>query len=194
MQEPHGLDGVIRRQYRIRQETVIDDRRLVAVAQLGVPGTSRRVLHHKVPVSTIRGTERERGVVARIRTVACAGQTDTAIAEQLEREGFTPCRGGRFTAEIVSKHRGQHQIRSGLGRLRRGERPQGYTIVELAQQIGIDPTWIYRGIAKGRIEISKDSRYGCYLFPRTKAAVARMRHLKCGKVREVTFRKGHRDD
>jgi len=127
-------------------------------------------------------------------TLACAGETDTAIAEQLEREGFTPCRGGRFTAEIVSKHRGQHQIRSGLGRLRRGERPPGYTIVEMAQQIGIDPSWIYRGIAKCRIEIFKDSRYGCYLFPRTKAAVARMRHLKCGKVRQVTFRKEHCDD
>ena len=137
----------------------------------------------KVPVGTIRGTERERCLVERIRTLAGAGQTDTAIAEQLEREGFTPCRGGRFAAEIVSKHRSQHQIRSGLGRLRRGERPPGYTIVEMAQQIGIDPSWIYRGITKGRIEISKDSRYGCYLFPRTKAAVARMRHLKCGKVR-----------
>jgi hypothetical protein len=28
----------------------------------------------------------------------------------LEQEGFTPCRGGRFTAEIVSKHRSEHQI------------------------------------------------------------------------------------
>ena len=34
--------------------------------------------------------------------------------------------------------------------------------------ITIDPQWIYRGIAKGRIEISKDSRYGRCLFPREK--------------------------
>ena len=148
----------------------------------------------KVPVGTIRGTERERSLVERIRTLACAGQTDIAIAEQLEREGFTPCKGGRFTAEIVSKHRSEHQIRSGLGRLRRGDRPPGYTIIEMAQQLDIDPQWIYRGIAKGRIEISKDSRYGCYLFPRTKAAVARMKQLKCGKVRQVIFRKEHGDD
>jgi hypothetical protein len=148
----------------------------------------------KVPVGTIRGTERERRLVERIRILACAGQTDIAIAEQLEREGFTPCKGGRFTAEIVSKHRSEHQIRSGLGRLRRGDRPPGYTIIEMAQQLDIDPQWIYRGIAKGRIEISKDSRYGCYLFPRTKAAVARMKQLKCGKVRQVIFRKEHGDD
>jgi hypothetical protein len=40
----------------------------------------------------------------------------------------------------------------------------------MAQQLNIDPQWIYRGIPKGRIEISMDSRYGCYLFPRTKAS------------------------
>jgi hypothetical protein len=121
-----------------------------------------------------------------LRTLAWAGQTDLVIDEQLEQEGFTPWKEGRFTAEIASKHRSEHQIRSGLGRLRRGDRPTGYTIVEMAQQLDIDPQWIYRGIAKGRIEISKDSRYGCYLFPRTKAAVTRMKHLKCGKVHQVT--------
>jgi hypothetical protein len=101
--------------------------------------------------------------------------------------------GGRLTAEIVSTHLSEHQVRSGLGRLRRGDRPPGYTIIEIAKQLDIDPQWIYRGIAKGRIEISKDSKYGCYLFPRTKAAVARMKELKCGKVRHVTFRKKHGD-
>jgi hypothetical protein len=64
----------------------------------------------------------------------------------------------------------------------------------MAQQLDIDPQWIYRGIAKGRIEISKDPRYGCYLFPRTKAAVARIKQLKCGKARQVIFRTERGDD
>jgi hypothetical protein len=148
----------------------------------------------KVPVGTIRGTEQERCLLERIRTLACAGKTDIAIAEQLEREGFTPCKGGRFTAEIVSTHRSEHQIRSGLGRLRRGDRPPGYTIIEMAQQLDIDPQWIYRGIAKGRIVISRDSRCGCDVFSRTKAAVDRMKRLKSGKLRVVTFRKEHGDE
>jgi hypothetical protein len=63
----------------------------------------------------------------------------------------------------------------------------------MAQQIGIDPSWIYRGITKGRIEISKDSMHGCYPFPRTKAAFDRKRHLKCDKVRQGTFRKENFD-
>jgi hypothetical protein len=57
----------------------------------------------------------------------------------------------------------------------------------MAQQLDVDPQWIYRGIAKGRIQISRDSRYGCYVLPRTKAAVARMKQLKCGKVRQASF-------
>jgi hypothetical protein len=64
----------------------------------------------------------------------------------------------------------------------------------MAQQLDVDPQWIYRGITKGRIEISKDSGHGCYLFPRTKAAVARMRQLKCGKVRQVIYRMADGDD
>jgi hypothetical protein len=148
----------------------------------------------KVPVGTIRGTERDKCLAERIRIPAHAGKTDIAIAEQLEQEGFTPCRGGRFTAEIVSKHRSEHQIRSGLGRLRHGYRPPRYTIIEMARQLDIDPQWIYRGIAEGRIAIAKDPKYGCYLFPRTKAAVARIKQLKCDKVRQVIFRKEHGDD
>jgi hypothetical protein len=64
----------------------------------------------------------------------------------------------------------------------------------MARQLDIDPQWTYRGIAKGRIAISKDSRNGCYLFPRTKAAVALMRQLKSGKVHQVIFRKEHGND
>jgi hypothetical protein len=64
----------------------------------------------------------------------------------------------------------------------------------MARQLDIDPQWIYRGIAKGRIAISKDSRCGCYLFPRTKAAVARMKQLKCGNVDQVVFRKERGDE
>ncbi len=51
-------------------------------------------------------------------------------------------------------------------------------IVEMAQQIGIDPSWIWCGITEGRIEISKDSRYGCCLFARMKSTIARMQRLE----------------
>ena len=86
------------------------------------------------------------------------------------------------------------QIRSGLGRLRRRDRPPGYTIIEMAQQVDIDPQWIYRGIAKGRIEIIQGFMIWILPVSAQKAAVARMKQLKCGKVRQVIFRKEHGDD
>jgi hypothetical protein len=46
-----------------------------------------------VPIVTIRHTERERSLMARIRTLVDRGQNDAAIAEHLNREGCRPCRG-----------------------------------------------------------------------------------------------------
>jgi hypothetical protein len=73
------------------------------------------------------------------------------------------------------------------------DRPPEYTIIEMGRELDIAPQWIYRGISKGRIKISNDSTYGCYLFPRTKAAVARMKQVKCGKVQQFIFRNEHGD-
>ena len=61
----------------------------------------------------------------------------------------------------------------------------------MAKLIAIDPNWIYRGISQGRIEIEKDRQFGCYLFPRTRAAVQAMKKLRKGKVLQVSFRKEH---
>jgi hypothetical protein len=104
-----------------------------------------------------------------------------------------------YAAEAESWSADASKTRANPGRIarclrRRGpllarDRPPGYTIIEVARELDIDTRWIYRGIAKGRIEISKDSRYGCHVFPRAKAAVARMKQLKCGKVHQLIFRK-----
>ena len=146
-----------------------------------------------VPVSSLRFSDRERQIVARIRQAVDEGQDDAAIAQALTSEGFRPCRGAAFTPLIVLKLRCRHRIPLGLGRLRQGERPPGYTIREMAGLIGIDPSWIYRGIGKGVIKIWKDERFGCYLFPRTHQALQEMKRLKSGKVCQVSFPKEHRD-
>ena len=75
--------------------------------------------------------------------------------------------------------------------MRRGQRAPGYTAQEMADRIGIDRSWIYREIGRGRIDIVKDEYYGCYLFPRTRAAVRDMKRLKLGEVPHVSFRKEH---
>jgi DNA invertase Pin-like site-specific DNA recombinase len=146
-----------------------------------------------VPVHTIRGTERESEILARIRRGVDLGRDDALIAEDLNREGLQPCRGASFTDKSVFKIRRRHQILRGLERLRRGERPPGYTLREMAELIGIDPSWISRKISRGQILLEKDACYGCYLFPKSRSAVEQMKRLKSGKVRQVTFPKEHRD-
>jgi DNA invertase Pin-like site-specific DNA recombinase len=145
----------------------------------------------RVPVHSLRFSEREQQVVARIRELADAGKDDEGIVEQLNREGFFPCRGTCFTTQIVIKLRCRHHVYLGLGKLRRGHQAPGYTAQEMADLIGIDRSWIYREIGNGRIEIAKDEYYGCYLFPRKRAAVRSMKQLKQGKVPHVSFRKEH---
>lgn len=152
--------------------------------------TERKV---RVPMRSFRFTERESHIIARIRRAVDEGQGDSAIAAALNGEGFHPSRGAAFTPLIVLKLRCRHGIRLRLGQVRCGDLPGGYTVREMARLAGVDPSWFYHAIGDGKIEISKDDRYGCYLFPRTKAAVDSLKRLKCGKVRHVSFRKGQCD-
>ena len=146
-----------------------------------------------VPIHTLRDTDRERNVLAQIRSGVDMGQDDATIAAALDREGFRPCRGTTFTPEIILKLRRRHQIWKGLARLRRGERPPGYTVSQMARLIGIDPSWISRKITRGQILLEKDPRYGCYLFPKTRATIVQMKKLKSGQVPHVSFPKEHCD-
>jgi DNA invertase Pin-like site-specific DNA recombinase len=147
----------------------------------------------RVPVSSFRYSERERQVLARIRQLADAGHNDAIIVEHLNREGFFPCRGGAFTRQIVLKLRCRNRIWSGLGKLRCGHVPPGYTIREMAKNVGVNPSWFYHGIRHGCIRVPKDVRYGCYLFPRTAAAIQHLKELKNGKVRQASFPEVHCD-
>jgi len=147
----------------------------------------------RVPVHSLRFSEREQQIVARLRELVDTIHDDASLAEQLNREGFFPCRGTRFTAQIVLKLRCRHRVWLGLGNLRNGSQPPGYTIAEMARLIDIDPSWIYRAIGRGRINIAKDIRYGCYLFPRTRSAIRSMKQLKRGQVLQASFRREHCD-
>jgi hypothetical protein len=125
----------------------------VRVVWRGGPVSERGV---RLPVSTRRRSEIEARIVARIEQLATEGLRDIAIAESLNQEGYFPCRGATFTPGIVLKLRCQHGIHVGLGRLRRGELPRGYTITAMARLLGIDPGWIYRRLHEGRICIARD--------------------------------------
>jgi hypothetical protein len=147
----------------------------------------------RLAVSTRRRSEIEARLVARIEQLATEGLRDIGIAESLNQEGYFPCRGATFTPGIILKLRCRHGIHLGLGRLRRGELPRGYTITAMAHLLGVDPGWIYRAMHQGRICIARDAQFGCYLFPHTREAVRRMKQLKRGEVEKVSFLEEHCD-
>jgi hypothetical protein len=143
--------------------------------------------HVRLPVSTRRRSEVESQIMARIRQLADHGYRDEAIAACLNQEGYFPCRGPAFTPHIVLKLRCRYGVHLGLGRLRRGELPVGYTIAAMARLLGVDPAWIYRGLRASRIRMERDPQFGCYLFPHTHAAVKQMKQLRQGIIRHVSF-------
>jgi hypothetical protein len=147
----------------------------------------------RLPVSTRRRSEIEAQIVARSEPLAVKGLRDSAIAGSLNQEGYYPCRGAAFTPQIVLKLRCRYGIHLGLGRLRRGELPRGYTIAAMARQLGVDPGWIYRRIREGRLRLARDAQFGCYLFPHTREAVRQMKRLRSGKVDQVSFLQEHCD-
>jgi DNA invertase Pin-like site-specific DNA recombinase len=149
--------------------------------------------HVHLPVSTRRRSEIEKKIVARIEELAEQGLRDEALAERLNQEGFYPCRGATFTRQIVLKLRSRYDIRIGLGRLRRGDQPHGYTITAMAKLMEVDPAWIYRALNDGRLQMERNLHFGCYLFPHTQQAVQKMQRLRKGEICHVTFLEEHCD-
>ena len=147
----------------------------------------------RVPVSSMRFSEREKLAVARIRELAHDGHRDAAIAERLDADGHIPCRGSVFTASIVLKLRQRYEIRLGLGRIQAGERLPGWTTAEVAKRVGVHPSWLSRAIRCGRLVVGKNRLFGCYLFPRDCELIAKLRALKAGTVRKVSIPEVHCD-
>jgi DNA invertase Pin-like site-specific DNA recombinase len=162
----------------------------VRMAWCGGLATERIV---RTPVFSLRHSEAERKVVEKVRRLADEGLNSTQIADRLNREGFAPCRSEAFTGRVIVKLRHRYGIGLRLEQVRRGGLSGGYTVREMAELIGFDPSWIYRKIGEGRIELTRDLQYGCYLFPREMQTIERMKQLQSGQIRQASFRKVHQD-
>jgi hypothetical protein len=165
------------------------------VAQIRIVWRGRLVTEKRVrvPVHSLRYSETEKKVTERIRQLTSQGKTIEEIITTLNEEGFVPCRGGSFTAQIVNKLKKRYGIVSNLEQVRREGLPFAYTIPEMAQILELHPSWLYRRISDGAIGVKKDAKYGCYLFQRNKKSVDQLKRLKKGTVAHVSFQKVHKD-
>lgn len=147
----------------------------------------------RVPVHSLRYSQTDEKIAERVRQLTEQGQDVDQIIIALNAEGFVPCRGGSFTRPIVMKLKKQHEIVSPLERLRRGAAPKAYTFNEMAAQLKVHPSWFSRKIAAGSIQMTKDVKYKCYLFPRTKHSIDQLKRLKKGVISHVAFQSLHHD-
>lgn len=141
----------------------------------------------RVPVRSLQYSPTERQVAERIRQMADAGLDTRQIIQQLNEKGLVPCRGGVFTRSILVMLKQRYGIRSNCGKVRLGGLPGVYTVREMAKKIGIHPSRIYHQIGEGAVAISKNARYGAYLFPRTAQSVDQMKKLMKGELQHVSF-------
>lgn len=142
---------------------------------------------------SLRGTDLEQRTVERIRELSSRGLNSEAIATQLNTEGFTPCRGERFTAIIVTKLKRRSGILSNSAIARRGNLSFAWTLSEVARQIDRHPSWISKQIHNGRVSISADATYGCYLFPKDDSLIESMKALRDRNTSHVTVPEVHKN-
>lgn len=147
----------------------------------------------RVRAFTLRDTDVERATIERIQELTAEGLNSDHVAERLNGEGHTPCRGQQFTGCIVTKLRRRFCIVSNLEKLRRGDGPKAYTVDDVARMLDVHSSWIYRRIKDERIRAPRDERYQCYLFPQESTTIDRMKQLKAGRIRQAVFPGVHHD-
>lgn len=147
----------------------------------------------RVPVHSLRYSQAEKGIAERLRQLTEEGLDVDRIIAALNAEELVPCRGGSFTRQIVMKLKKRHGIVSPLERLRRGDAPTAYTINDMARKLKVHPSWFSHKIAEGAIQITKDVKYKCYLFPRTTHSIDQLKRLKKGVISHVSFQSLYHD-
>jgi len=157
------------------------------MVQIRVVWKGRLVSEQKTRLRSfsLRGTDLEQRTVDRVRELSSRGLNSEAIAKELNTEGLMPCRGERFTEIIVTKLRYRFGIVSNPAIARRGNLSFAWTLSEVARQINRHPSWISRQIHNGRVAISVDAKYGCYLFPKDESIIKAMKSLRDQKTSHV---------
>lgn len=131
---------------------------------------------------------------AMIERLARDGRSDEKIAAQLTLSGHRSPRTDKVLESTVRAVR----LRKGI--LRRPDqshprRVDGFlTIPQLAEKLNISRWWISDRINNGTIQISKDAKTKCYLFPDTPEMLANIKSLVSEYQSNLGCGKGHQDE
>ena len=131
---------------------------------------------------------------ASIEKLAREGRSDKEIASHLSNAGHCSPRADKVLESTVRNVRLQNGI------LRRASqshprRVSGFlTIPQLAKKLGISRWWISDRINNGTIQVTKDEKTKCYLFPDTTEKLAELKTMVAAYRTNLGCGKGHQDE
>ena len=140
-----------------------------------------------IPVGSFAELSSAKEAEQLILDLSSQGKSDSEIAQQLSALGYrSPLRPSFLpsTVKIIRlnqrllQNRSQSHPRSIAGLL---------TVPQLAQALALSRHWIYDRIHNGRIQVTRDTETGLYLFPDEPATLELFRKLKQGQLHNLHF-------
>ena len=129
-----------------------------------------------------------------IEKLALSGRSDEEIAAELTLAGHRSPRADKVLESTVRNVR----LRKGILRRAHQSHPrrvEGFlTIPQLAEKLEVSRWWISDRINNGTIQINKDEKAKCYLFPDTPEMLADMKSLVSEYQSNLGCGKGHQDE
>ena len=122
------------------------------------------------------------------------GHSDKEIAEQLTNAGHRSPRADKVLESTVRNVR----LKKGILRVAYQSHPRqvdgSFTITQMAKKLGVSRWWITNRIKNGTIQIEKDEKAKCYLFPDTPEMLAVLKSLVTEYQTKTGCLRGHQDD
>lgn len=148
----------------------------------------------RVTVGNFSSLSGAKEMEASIESLAREGRSDEAIAAQLTLAGHCSPMADKVLESTVRNIR----LRKGILRRAHQSHPRrvdGFlTISQLAKKLEVSRWWITDRINNGTIQITKDEKKKCYLFPDTPEMLAKLKSLVAEYRNTLGCGRGHQDD
>lgn len=116
------------------------------------------------------------------------GQSDEDIANHLSALGYrSPSRLDKLLVSTVQHIRLKHRVFQGKGHACPRQVPGYLTAPQVAQALGVSYHWLHLRIQDCRIQITKDTKTGLYLFPDRPDTLKKLMQLKNQETTNLRF-------
>ena len=131
---------------------------------------------------------------ASIEKLAREGRSDKEIASHLSNAGHCSPRADKVLESTVRNVRLQNGILRRASQSHPRQANGFLTIPQLAKKLGISRWWISDRINNGTIQVTKDEKTKCYLFPDTPEKLAELKTMVAAYRTNLGCGKGHQDE